>query len=355
MTAGGHARGYLLSVAHTAATTRRRVVVAVLLASVLTVITATSPMASSAASTQPVRPEEGEIIRLYRSVLDRDPDQQGFDYWVTARVEGVSLAAVADGFLNGSEYRRRFGAGTDAGFVERAYRNVLGRPGDQAGTAYWVGQLDRGLARTEMVLLFSESVEHRRRTGTALAELPSFQVIVSSVDADDLAASWRTGCPVGHDQLRAVELDHVDFAGRHTRGTLVVHVDAVDEVAAIFSHLYNARYPIATITPIDAYGGDDDASMAANNTSAFNCRTVTGGRSWSRHAFGTSIDINPMQNPYVSSTVVLPPTGGDFVDRSSYHPAMIRPGDVVTTAFAAAGWRWGGDFRSLKDYHHFER
>ena len=150
-------------------------------------------------------------------------------------------------------------------------------------------------------------------------------------------------------------MDHVDFDGAHQRGTLIVNAEVADDVATIFGALYRARYPIEAMQPIDAFDGDDDASMAANNTSGFNCRAVTGGASWSRHAYGMAIDVNPIQNPYVSGVQVLPPASDDFTDRSIYHPAMIRPGDVVTRAFDDHRWVWGGDFQTLKDYQHFSR
>lgn len=314
--------------------------------------TSTTPTTETVAAT---RPEEGEIQRLYRAVLDRAPDHGGFTYWVAARVRGMPLPVVAGAFLNSPEYGRRFGAGSDAVFVDRAYRNVLGRPGERAGVEYWLGQLADGLPRTELVLLFSESMEHRIRTGTVPAELPNFRPVVRSVDRSDVVRSWRPGCPVGPERLRAVEVDHVDFNGNHRRGTIVVNAEVVDDIVVVFQRLYRARYPIAGMVPIEAYAGDDDASMAANNTSGFNCRVVTGGGSWSRHAYGTAIDINPVQNPHVDGGVVLPPSGGDHRDRTAYHPAMIQPGDVVTAAFADVGWRWGGDFRTLRDYQHFDR
>lgn len=324
---------------------------------VLAVVSAMVPITTgpATATAVPVRPEEGEVTRLYRSVLDRTPDRAGFAYWVTLRVEGVSLRAVADGFLNSPEFATRFGNGSDVDFLDMTYHNVLGRPGDQAGTLYWLDQLANGLPRTELVLLFSESIEHRLRTGTADAALPEFEPVISPVSTADLGSSWRTGCPVSPIDLRAVVVDHVDFTGAHRRGTLIVNAEVVDEVSTVFEHLYRARYPIQSVEPVDVFGSDDDASMAANNTSAFNCRAITGGSSWSRHAYGTAIDINPEQNPYVSGHTVLPPAGAAHIDRSVYHPAMIRPGDVVTTAFAQAGWRWGGDFRTLKDYQHFQR
>ncbi|MEM7325400.1 MAG: DUF4214 domain-containing protein [Actinomycetota bacterium] len=315
--------------------------------------------APTAAADGPSRPEEGQVERLYQSVFDRPPDRGGFDYWVSLRVEGLTLRAVADGFLNSEEYRSRFGAGSDPDFVDRAYRNVLGRDGDDDGVAYWLGELSAGLARTELVLLFSESPENQLRTDTAPVALPAFDPTVSPVSAGDLGPSWRAGCPVDPDDLRSVIVDHVDFGNGHQRGEIVVHTDATQDVIEIFRALYVARYPIELMVPVDRFDGDDDRSMAANNTSGFNCRAVTGGTSWSRHAYGLAIDINPIQNPYwkVSSagTVILPPPGEAYVDRSGYHPAMIRRGDVVVRAFTDRGWRWGGDFRTLKDWQHFSR
>lgn len=341
---------------------------ALLVVAVVALVWSAGPVSAQTepAQTETVRPEEGEIVRLYRSALGRDPDDDGYRYWVTRRIQGLPLATVADSFLVGDEFERRFG-GADldaAAFVDRVYRNVLDRSGDAEGAAYWQGELAQGLDRHHLVLLFSESVELQRRTGTEPVALPPFEPEVSAVTEADLGASWRTGCPVGPEDLRAIELDHVDSFGQPDRGTLVVHRDLVDEVATIFEQLFVARYPITSIRPVDEFVGDDgrasdDLSMAADNTSGFNCRAITGGSRWSRHAFGTAIDINPITNPYVSGEgsdmVVLPPEGAAWVDRSVHHPTMIRPGDVVTRAFADAGWRWGGDFVSLKDYQHFQR
>jgi hypothetical protein len=105
---------------------------------------------------------------------------------------------------------------------------------------------------------------------------------------------------------------------------------------------------------VEAYGGDDDASMAADNTSAFNCREITGGGAFSNHSWGTAIDVNPLENPYVKGDVVLPDAGAAYLDRSDVRPGMIVDGDVVVTAFAAIGFEWGGDWNRLKDYQHFE-
>ncbi|MDD9205334.1 M15 family metallopeptidase, partial [Georgenia sp. 10Sc9-8] len=107
------------------------------------------------------------------------------------------------------------------------------------------------------------------------------------------------------------------------------------------------------MVPVDAYGGDDGASMAANNTSAFNCRTITGGSGWSEHSYGRAIDINPLANPYVAGSTVLPAAGWAYADRIRDAAGMIHAGDEVVRAFAERGWLWGGYWTYPKDYQHF--
>ena len=103
---------------------------------------------------------------------------------------------------------------------------------------------------------------------------------------------------------------------------------------------------------VDDFGGDDAASMAANNTSAFNCRTVAGSARWSEHAYGTAIDINPVQNPYVAGSAVDPPAGSEYLDRANVRPGMMVSGGVGVNVFRFVGWGWGGDWSSAKDYQH---
>ncbi len=133
-----------------------------------------------------------------------------------------------------------------------------------------------------------------------------------------------------------------------------MHADWADALLGVFAQLRAIGFPIERMEPVDAFGGSDDASMAVNNTSAFNCRPVTGGTGWSRHAFGSAIDINPRQNPYVTSDgQVLPPEGAAHVERSPAQGRIIR-GEGVVEAFAAIGWRWGGDWSDPVDYQHFD-
>ncbi|MGE3620990.1 MAG: M15 family metallopeptidase [Acidimicrobiia bacterium] len=135
-------------------------------------------------------------------------------------------------------------------------------------------------------------------------------------------------------------------------GDLVVHRDVAGSLAAVFSRLLDAGFPIERMVPVSAFGGSDEASMAANNTSAFNCRAVTGGSGWSEHAFGRAIDLDPVQNPYVRGTTVLPAAGVAHLSRTPA-PGRILAGDAVVGAFAAVGWHWGGAWSSPVDHQHF--
>jgi hypothetical protein len=165
--------------------------------------------------------------------------------------------------------------------------------------------------------------------------------------------SWRPGCPVGLDRLAYLRVAHWGFDGEVHDGELVVASQWAQPILDVFRALFDAGFLIERMRLVDDYGGDDDASMAANNTSAFNCRPVGRGTRWSEHAYGIAIDLNPVQNPYVYSAVVAPPAGSAYLDRADVRPGMVvRPGPVVE-AFERIGWGWGGDWRSSKDYQHF--
>lgn len=303
-------------------------------------------------------PTELQIERFYRAVLDREPDEQGLAYWYRLLSTGADLTAIADAFAMSEEFEQRFGV--EAGsvgnqrFVRQVYENVLDRLPDYEGEVYWLGLLDEGVPRAQMVLWFSESAEFINRTGLGPAEIPEFVGAVETVTAEDLGVSWRPGCPVGPDKLRLLKLSFVNFEGQAQIGELVAHADDAEALVQVFNQLYENRYPIQSMRTIDEFNGSDDASMEANNTSGFNCRSAVGGTAWSRHAYGQAIDINPLVNPYVKGSLVLPPAGERFINRQDVHnPGLIRDGDVVVSSFDEIGWFWGGRWDSLKDYQHF--
>jgi hypothetical protein len=184
---------------------------------------------------------------------------------------------------------------------------------------------------------------------------PAFTGTVTPATAADVPRSWRAGCPVGPDRLAVIRLSYWDFDGQPRVGTLIAHRDVAAGLVTVFETLYRERFPIRRLEPVDAYDGSDDASMAADNTSAFNCRraVAAGTPAWSEHAYGRAIDVNPVENPYLFDRRVLPPAGSDYLDRTNRRPGMAVPGGILVTAFAKAGWTWGGERRSNPDYQHF--
>jgi hypothetical protein len=165
--------------------------------------------------------------------------------------------------------------------------------------------------------------------------------------------SWRPGCPVGLRDLRLLRLSHWDFRGQARTGRLIVHRDVAREIAEVFRDLYAARFPVRRMVPVDAYGGSDFRSIEADNTSAFNCRFVEGTTRWSNHASGTAIDVNPIENPYVSGGRTSHRASRAYVDRSRRRPGMAYEGGALVRAFDRIGWGWGGRWTSVKDYQHF--
>jgi hypothetical protein len=190
-----------------------------------------------------------------------------------------------------------------------------------------------------------------------MAALPPFHASIAPVTVAQLGKSWHPGCPVGPSQLRTVTVSYVGFDGRAHAGTLVVHRDVAASVRTVFGVLYGRRFPIHRIEPVARYGGSDDRSMVADNTSGFNCRyaVAPGPKRWSEHSYGEAIDVNTVENPYVDGANVLPPAGRAYLDRSRYRKGMAVAGGVLVRAFASVGWLWGGRWSGSPDYQHFSR
>jgi hypothetical protein len=188
-----------------------------------------------------------------------------------------------------------------------------------------------------------------------LAVAPPFQHTVSRVTRAELPYSWHAGCPVAPAQLRRVRVTHWGFDGRVHSGRVIVNRTAVTDVVTVFRRLYSARFPIRRMRPIDAYRANDERSLAADNTAAFNCRNVIGpgSRRWSVHAYGLAIDVNPIENPYLERGRVHPRAGRAYLNRSNVRPGMAVRGGLLVHAFAAVGWGWGGRWTGSPDYQHF--
>lgn len=185
--------------------------------------------------------------------------------------------------------------------------------------------------------------------------VPSFTATLSTVTAADLPSTWHPGCPVAPSELQMLHMSFWGFDGQPHVGTMVVNAAVVQAVLKVFSTLYGERFPISKMQPVDAYGGSDEASTADDNTAGFNCRyaVASGPPSWSMHAYGEAIDVDPVENPYIQGGRVQPPNGAAFTDRAEVRPGMAEPGGQLVAAFASVGWQWGGQWASTPDYQHF--
>jgi D-alanyl-D-alanine carboxypeptidase len=165
--------------------------------------------------------------------------------------------------------------------------------------------------------------------------------------------SWRPGCPVPLSGLRYLRIAHRGFDGRRRVGELVVRASVVPRMRKVFRALYRDGFRIRRMRLVDAYGASDLRSIEADNTSAFNCRRVTGGRRWSEHAYGRAIDLNPIENPYVIRGTTAHRASRPYLDRRRIRRGMAWDGGALVRAFRRVGWHWGGRWRSPTDYQHF--
>lgn len=166
--------------------------------------------------------------------------------------------------------------------------------------------------------------------------------------------SWHRGCPVPLKDLRLIRVSYHGFDGTRHIGKLVANEGAVPALVHALRVMYRKGFKVHHMWLIDRYDGRDERSMRADNTSAFNCRTVKGTTSWSEHAYGRAIDIIPVENPYVTSDGhVDPKSGRPYKDRSQRAKGLIHAKGGVVHAFRDVGWGWGGDWSSAKDYQHF--
>ena len=185
-----------------------------------------------------------------------------------------------------------------------------------------------------------------------------FTSTVALVPAAVLARStWSSACPVTAAQLRYVTVVFRGFDGAAHTGELLVNATVATQVAAAFRDLYAAGFPIEQMQITDRAELDAPATGDGNNTSAFVCRPARGLTTWSAHAYGLAVDIDPFQNPYhkddPAGPIVLPELASSYLDRARVRPGMILPDGPVVAAFTRIGWTWGGSWHSPVDLQHF--
>jgi hypothetical protein len=193
----------------------------------------------------------------------------------------------------------------------------------------------------------------------------SFASNIKSID-DNYAnqmqgISYFQFCPVLLDKLRIVNVKYLGFDDAVHYGDIVVHNEVAVEISKIFEELFDIKYPIKQIFPIEKYNGSDFDSIEADNTSAFNCRKASDSNKYSKHSYGKAIDINPLENPYIY-------TDGKISHKASYlyrtrilkdttpeNKAILLSSSEAVAIFKKYGWKWGGDWKNIKDYQHFQK
>lgn len=202
------------------------------------------------------------------------------------------------------------------------------------------------------------SAEDVRKYGTdrCFASMPISDAVFGRIYGN----SYKKDCRVLRSSLRYLHLLHYTEDGRIKLGEMVCHKDIADDLTDIFRKLFEAKYPIENMQLIDNYGADDIRSMEHKNTTCFNYRTVAGSKKLSNHSLGKAVDINPLYNPYVKrrqdgTYKVSPEKGRKYADRTKTFKYKIDRNDLAYRLFKQHGFRWGGDYRSLKDYQHFEK
>ncbi|MBO4865884.1 MAG: M15 family metallopeptidase [Ruminococcus sp.] len=165
--------------------------------------------------------------------------------------------------------------------------------------------------------------------------------------------TYKENSEIHMDDLSYLNIRYLDFSHNIAEGEMIVHKSLAKEVLEIFEMLFEAEYEIEKIRLCDEYDGDDERSMADNNSSAFNFRNVAGTQELSLHALGRAIDINPLYNPYIVGEKISPANSAEFADRGADFPHKINHHDLAFKVFASKGWQWGGDWTNSKDYQHF--
>jgi hypothetical protein len=181
-----------------------------------------------------------------------------------------------------------------------------------------------------------------------------FRSRITAVPADVARRStWSAECPVKLSDLRYVTVSFLGFDGRGHTGELLLHQTVAADVVTVFQQLYTVGWPIEQMRITSPADLNAKPTGDGNDTSAFACRPVRGSKSWSQHAYGLAIDLNPFHNPYVDGSTVLPELSTSYADRSRRLAGMNLPGSPPVNAFKAIGWGWGGDYSSKKDWMHF--
>jgi hypothetical protein len=285
-----------------------------------------------------------------------------------ARLAGLLVVVACLGYAMGGCSGGRAGSG-----ASEPARTPMAAPGSHDGfpsptptrigaataAPRWLGTRVLPVGHNGFAAARNTPPELRNRSIITVDDLPPppdgrFHATIQMVPASVLArSSWTSRCPVAAANLRYLTVGFRGFDGLAHTGELLVNARAAHALVTVFGRLFAAGFPIERMRISSSAELNAPPTGDGNTTEAFACRPVRGQSSWSQHAYGLAVDLDPFQNPYHRGQVVLPELASSYLNRADRRPGMVQPGGPVLRAFAAIGWRWGGNFRSLKDYMHF--
>jgi len=233
------------------------------------------------------------------------------------------------------------------------------RIGAATAAPFWLGSRALSVGPNGFAAAQNTPPELRNRSIITVDDLPPpadgrFHATVQAVPTGVLArSSWTKDCPISVADLRYITVSFRGFDGLAHTGELLANARVADDLVTVFERLFAAGFPIERMRISSAAELNAAPTGDGNTTEAFACRPVRGQKTWSQHAYGLALDLNPFQNPYHKAEVILPELATAYLDRADERPGMVQPRGSAVRAFAAIGWKWGGDYRSLKDYMHF--
>ena len=217
------------------------------------------------------------------------------------------------------------------------------------------GILSGGLTRLLALALMLFALHSAPAAAAANGPLPPFHGSVQALPAAtrqglEHAHLWHAGCPTSLSQLRLLTVSFVGFDRVAHIGSLVVNVNAARALETVFGRLYHLRFRIREMDPTND-AGDDTAAFECRDAVSSPCPGTPPTHSWSEHAYGDAVDVNPIENPYTGCGITRVKQSIPYLDRSHHRPGMVTA--QVVQAFASIGWGWGGNWLGTKDYMHF--
>jgi D-alanyl-D-alanine carboxypeptidase len=235
----------------------------------------------------------------------------------------------------------------------------LKRSGEATAAPAWLGTRVLPVGSNGFAAAQATPPQLRHRSIITTDDLPppadgGFHSTIQAVPASVLTRStWTSACPLKATDLRYVTVSFRGFDGLAHTGELLLNARAAEGLVKVFGRLFAEGYPIERMRVTSAAELNAPPTGDDNTTAVFACRPVRGHPDWSQHAYGLAVDVNPFQNPYHKANVVLPELATSYLDRGNVRPGMILAHGPVLKAFATIGWKWGGDYHSLKDFMHF--